>query len=351
MRQDYSLLELDNTNGTLSPRYPGRIFIPEYEHNHACNSAHQSMTTMTASHPVAHIHQFHTNSHYTHHNHHANPQTNNYANAKSSNATNSAKSNPNPSTAANVSDGIQNYLTFANLINQQQQGQQQQSISNSFVVDSANSFPESVPAPRMIELPPSSDQLDNKLDFEMAENISNQQQHRYPHHTAHIHETTARNSSTSATIYEDPYDANRIRELITMAKYARCWQRFVVPVLMYRGKYICRSSTISVMPETFGRKVVDFAYDCINGTNYYNNSGGNNNSNERDNANNMNTFEDNNENSIGDIGEDSLMNQDQTSHFSYEEAIKSDVQLLDTLNVSSIVDLMVEKRKIKYFMA
>jgi len=37
--------------------------------------------------------------------------------------------------------------------------------------------------------------------------------------------------------------------------------------------------------------------------------------------------------------------------FSYDEVIKSDIQLLHTLNVSTIVDLMVENRKIKYFMA
>lgn len=140
---------------------------------------------------------------------------------------------------------------------------------------------------------------------------------------------------TSATIYEDLYDVTKIRELITMAKYARCRQRFTVPVMMYRGKYICRSATISVMPEIYGRKVVDYAYDCLNGTNYSDRG--------------SNSIEDEN----NDHNEDSLMNHalNEPSPFSYDEVIKSDIQLLNALNVSTIVDLMVEKRKIKYFMA
>lgn len=147
--------------------------------------------------------------------------------------------------------------------------------------------------------------------------------------------TTSTSTSYQHTIYEDLYDVNKIRELITMAKYARCRQRFAVPVIMYRGKYICRSATISVMPETYGRKVVDYAYDCLNGTNY------------SDRGNHI-VDDENNDNN-----EDSLMNHalNESSPFSYDEVIKSDIQLLNALNVSAIVDLMVEKRKIKYFMA
>jgi len=133
------------------------------------------------------------------------------------------------------------------------------------------------------------------------------------------------------TIYEDQYDIQRMRELVTMAKYARCRQRFAVPVIMFRGKYICRSATLSVMPETYGRKVVDYAYDCLSG----------------------NYAAPNGEENESDTTDESLINHinDQSqSQFSYDEVIKSDIQLLHTLNVSTIVDLMVENRKIKYFM-
>lgn len=181
--------------------------------------------------------------------------------------------------------------------------------------------------------------------------MQQQQQPQYPNSQTYLQyqqqflqqqQSTANNpasngitNTTTSTIYEDLYDVSKIRELITMAKYARCRQRFAVPVIMYRGKYICRSATISVNAETYGRKVVDYAYDCLNGTNYS----------ERGNH----IVDDEN----NDNNEDSLMNHalNEPSPFSYEEVIKSDILLLNALNVSTIMDLMVEKRKIKYFMA
>lgn len=148
------------------------------------------------------------------------------------------------------------------------------------------------------------------------------QQQQTPH-------STAQQQPQQNTIYEDQYDIQRMKELVTMAKYARCRQRFAVPVIMYRGKYICRSATLSVMPETYGRKVVDYAYDCLSG----------------------NYAAPNGEENEADTTDESLINDQQQSQFSYDEVIKSDIQLLHTLNVSTIVDLMVENRKIKYFMA
>ncbi|ALC41083.1 EDTP [Drosophila busckii] len=243
---DYSLIELDNSNGLLSPRYPGRILIPEYEHGHMAKTlipSNGSCGTAASATPL--------NS--------------------------SVGSNGSNGSAAGV--GIQAFVTFANPL---QTAQQQQQTC----------------------------------------------QQQTPQQTAQP-ATTQQN-----TIYEDQYDIQRMRELVTMAKYARCRQRFAVPVIMYRGKYICRSATLSVMPETYGRKVVDYAYDCLSGGNY--------------------AMPPNGEENDADSTDESLINQinDQSqSQFSYDEVIKSDIQLLNALNVSTIVDLMVENRKIKYFMA
>lgn len=162
-----------------------------------------------------------------------------------------------------------------------------------------------------------------------------QQQHPFQQQSHPLQQQQQQQSQQQSqnTIYEDQYDIQRMRELVTMAKYARCRQRFAVPVIMYRGKYICRSATLSVMPETYGRKVVDYAYDCLSGGNYTATNG---------------------EENDADSTDESLINHihDQAqSQFSYDEVIKSDIQLLNTLNVSTIVDLMVENRKIKYFMA
>ncbi|KAM8711577.1 hypothetical protein ACLKA7_012145 [Drosophila subpalustris] len=236
---DYSLIELDNSNGLLSPRYPGRILIPEYEHGHMAKTL----------------------------------IPNNGLVGGGSSGTKAAATSQNSSAGSNGSSagvGIQAFVTFANpLQTQPQQSTVQQTL---------------------------------------------QQQ------------------SQQNTIYEDQYDIQRMRELVTMAKYARCRQRFAVPVIMFRGKYICRSATLSVMPETYGRKVVDYAYDCLSG----------------------NYTAPNGEENEADTTDESLINHinDQSqSQFSYDEVIKSDIQLLHTLNVSTIVDLMVENRKIKYFMA
>ncbi|VVC25066.1 Hypothetical protein CINCED_3A005390 [Cinara cedri] len=44
-------------------------------------------------------------------------------------------------------------------------------------------------------------------------------------------------------------DIVSIDTLISEAKFARCRNRFVVPVILFQGKYICRSSTIARMTE------------------------------------------------------------------------------------------------------
>lgn len=221
---------------------------------------------------------------------HASPQSSNNANGLPHNPPSPSNSAESESTTPSTSSGIQSFVTFANSATNEQQ--------TSYPFYYQHSFPSL--------------------------------QHPIPSTSNSISNNTA-----SDTIYEDLYDVNKVRELITMAKYARCRQRFAVPVIMYRGKYICRSATISINAETYGRKAVDYAYDCINGTNYS----------ERANP----AADDEN----NDSSEDSLLNPSLNgqSPFSYEEVIKSDIQLLNSLNVTTIIDLMVEKRKIKYFMA
>lgn len=141
--------------------------------------------------------------------------------------------------------------------------------------------------------------------------------------------TRPQRSPKQRTIYEEMYDANRIRDLITRARYARCRQRFVAPVIYFRGQYICRSATVSVVHETYSR----YAYDYIT-------SGSGNETQQRT-----------NEEENPDSSEDSLLGSlnDTPSPFSYNEMIRNDIALLNTLNIKTIVDLMVEQRKVKFF--
>ncbi|XP_037947707.1 myotubularin-related protein 14-like [Teleopsis dalmanni] len=263
---DYSLFEIENPNGLLSSRYPVRILIPEYEHGYMTS-------TLTAN---------------------ANAFTNCSCNGSTTTTTSPTK----PTTSTTTTSSLSNGLTS----------------NNSNCLDSVDG-----------EIGDSS--IHTFVTF--ANPLEQSQQHQCNSHT---HTNSHPNPHTQAqkTIYEDLYDVNKIRELVTMAKYARCRQRFSVPVIMYRGKYICRSATISVVQETYGRKVVDYAYDCLSGSN--------------------NTERPSLDDENNDPTEESLINQINVQMpFSYDEVIKSDIQLLNALKVSTIVDLMVEKRKVKYF--
>ncbi|TMW40780.1 hypothetical protein DOY81_014140, partial [Sarcophaga bullata] len=243
-----------NSNGILSPRYPGRIFIPEYEHGHMTSTITANNTSLG-----------------TQATNHASPQNSNNGNGLPHNPPSPSPSNSteSDSTTPSTSSGIQSFVTFANSATNEQQ-------QTSYPLYYQHHFPP-------------------------------------PQHPIASTSNSISNNTANNTIYEDLYDVNKVRELITMAKYARCRQRFAVPVIMYRGKYICRSATISINAETYGRKAVDYAYDCINGTNYS----------ER--ANHVADDENN------DNGEDSLMNPSlngQSPFSILKKYIKSDIQLL-----------------------
>lgn len=128
------------------------------------------------------------------------------------------------------------------------------------------------------------------------------------------------------TIYEEMYDANKIRELVTRARYARCRQRFVAPVIYFRGQYICRSATLSMVGETYSR----YAYDYVT-------SGSTNETQQRTNV-----------EEKPDSSNDSSLSY-LPSPFSYKEVIRNDIALLNTLNIKTIADLMVEQKKVKFF--
>lgn len=62
------------------------------------------------------------------------------------------------------------------------------------------------------------------------------------------------------TIYETNHDANKMRDLINKARFARCRARFPLPVILFKGKYICRSATLSGGPEIYGRSGLDYLF-------------------------------------------------------------------------------------------
>ncbi|XP_053697730.1 myotubularin-related protein 14 [Sabethes cyaneus] len=62
-------------------------------------------------------------------------------------------------------------------------------------------------------------------------------------------------------IFDDgKLNSARLRRFIVKARKARCRARFPVPVLMFNGKYLCRSSTLANYMEIFTRTGVDWIY-------------------------------------------------------------------------------------------
>lgn len=120
-------------------------------------------------------------------------------------------------------------------------------------------------------------------------------------------------------------DARKLKELFLKARIARCRSRFVVPVILFEGKNICRSATLSGGAEIYGRSGYDFLFaggeslpddptDDLNGVN----SAG----------------------SLYSSGEYDL----------FDRIRGQDIRLLKTLKVKYICDLMVEKKKVKFGM-
>lgn len=66
---------------------------------------------------------------------------------------------------------------------------------------------------------------------------------------------------TQQTIYENSYDATKLKDLINKARFARSRTRFPIPVILYKGKYVCRSSTLSSGPEMYTRSSFNYLFN------------------------------------------------------------------------------------------
>ncbi|XP_004525977.1 myotubularin-related protein 14 isoform X2 [Ceratitis capitata] len=269
MQQDYSLFEIDNSGGVLSGCYPPRILVPEYEHNgiakkHTANSVSRQNGSSNGS------------------------NTNGSGGGDTSNGDSIIQK-----TQQQTSERSSNTSTTPVIEDNEKKNGNSNGNSNGNGFDTC---PEN-----------GSDGDSGVQSF------------------VRVASKPARPQRPQKTIYEEVYDANKMREFITRARYARCRQRFVVPVILCRGKFICRSATVSVVQETY----INFGRDYL--------SGNGNETQQR----------------TVDVENESLGNSinDPPSPFSYREVIKNDIGLLKTLNIKTIVDLMVEKRKVKFFVA
>nr|XP_029721660.1 myotubularin-related protein 14-like isoform X2 [Aedes albopictus] len=136
-------------------------------------------------------------------------------------------------------------------------------------------------------------------------------------------------SNRDQLIVDGKLDAQRLRNLILKARRARCRARFPLPVILYNGKYVCRSATLSGGPEIYGRSGLEyFAYAA--------------------------------ESELQDQGgadetvearEESASDEPSSKDWPlFGRLRRKDIRLLKALNVGTIIDFMVENKKVKFWL-
>ncbi|XP_066182705.1 myotubularin-related protein 14 isoform X3 [Sylvia atricapilla] len=138
----------------------------------------------------------------------------------------------------------------------------------------------------------------------------------YPRHIVLLE----REAGASRDSYESTVQVGKLQDLINRSKMARCRGRFVCPVILYKGKHICRSATLAGWGELYGRTGYNYIF-----------SGGS------DDA-----WAD-----AEDISEEDSAFRNADSQL-FDKVRGHDIKLLRYLSVRYICDLMVENKKVKF---
>ncbi|NXX98985.1 MTMRE protein, partial [Centropus bengalensis] len=136
----------------------------------------------------------------------------------------------------------------------------------------------------------------------------------YPRHIVLLERDAGRDP------FESPVQVGKLQDLINRSKMARCRGRFVCPVILYKGKHICRSATLAGWGELYGRTGYNYIF-----------SGGS------DDA-----WAD-----AEDISEEDSALRNADSQL-FDKVRGHDIKLLRYLSVRYICDLMVENKKVKF---
>ncbi|XP_021265344.1 myotubularin-related protein 14, partial [Numida meleagris] len=138
----------------------------------------------------------------------------------------------------------------------------------------------------------------------------------YPRHIVLLE----RDNAAGPDPFESTVQVGKLQDLINRSKMARCRGRFVCPVILYKGKHICRSATLAGWGELYGRTGYNYIF-----------SGGS------DDA-----WAD-----AEDISEEDSALRNADSQL-FDKVRGHDIKLLRYLSVRYICDLMVENKKVKF---
>ena len=147
------------------------------------------------------------------------------------------------------------------------------------------------------------------------------------------------------------FSTDKFSNILLKGKYARSRNRFPVPVFIVNNKNICRSATISNSAEMYLRKYTDTSFLWANSKSeepeaelprvHYSSKSAENNG------------PDDPPQLEKEISQDQIkVAQDKVAaqEWQIDKMRKIDIQILKLLNIEVICDLMVENRKVKYFM-
>ncbi|KAK9293461.1 hypothetical protein QLX08_011604 [Tetragonisca angustula] len=136
---------------------------------------------------------------------------------------------------------------------------------------------------------------------------------------------------------------NKLKDLMKKANIARCRSRFPLPVIMYKGRHICRSATLSGAVEIYGKSGLD----------YFLPTSENNSEIEQE----VDKTKQEVDETVEEVDEteqeiDETELSESSSQSSqwklFDKVRNKDIKLLKTFNVGIIIDFMVEKKKVKY---
>ncbi|KAK2188328.1 hypothetical protein NP493_135g00014 [Ridgeia piscesae] len=151
--------------------------------------------------------------------------------------------------------------------------------------------------------------------YSVVSNTNGELCNHYPSKVVVLEYVLAQCDESSKHRVQSLYNVEDLKELFSKARFARCRARFSIPVILFEGKHICRSATISGGAEIYGRSGIDFFFTG------------------------------------GESIPGGSTNTDESSEWQLFNRIRGqDIRLLKQFSVGMICDLMVEKKKVKFGM-
>ncbi|XP_051011015.1 myotubularin-related protein 14 isoform X6 [Acomys russatus] len=154
--------------------------------------------------------------------------------------------------------------------------------------------------------------------FSVIPNVNGDICGHYPRHIVFLeYESSEKEKDT----FQSTVQVSKLQDLINRSKMARCRGRFVCPVILFKGKHICRSATLAGWGELYGRS--GYNYFFSGGTDTWAN--------------------------VEDVTEEDSGLRSGDTHL-FDKVRGYDIKLLQYLSVKYICDLMVENKKVKFGM-